>query len=95
MLHFCKFPKRVLVMMLGHEEAIYQIALSHDGHRLASAGWDGTVRVWDLSARRQLGDPLRAQDNTNFLSIAGSPDGQSVIAGTYDESIYLWDVPPP
>ncbi|KAH7906798.1 quinon protein alcohol dehydrogenase-like superfamily [Hygrophoropsis aurantiaca] len=80
--------------MLGHSNVVRQIALSHDGRRLASAGWDGTVRVWDRNTRRQLGDPLWAQDNTGFVSTAWSPDDQSIIAGTVDGSICLWDVPP-
>ncbi|KAH7906793.1 WD40-repeat-containing domain protein [Hygrophoropsis aurantiaca] len=78
--------------MLGHEEGIHQIALSHDGHRLASV--DGvTVRVWDLTTRRQVGDRLQAPDEFSFYSIAWSLNGRSIVAGTREGEIDLWDVP--
>ncbi|KAH7905105.1 WD40-repeat-containing domain protein [Hygrophoropsis aurantiaca] len=79
--------------MLGHEDTVRQIALSHDGRRLASVG-GATVRVWDRNTQRQLGDSLQAQDNVRYFSVAWSPSGRSIITGTMEGSIHLWDVPP-
>ncbi|KAH7905849.1 hypothetical protein BJ138DRAFT_1130274 [Hygrophoropsis aurantiaca] len=78
--------------MLGHEYVIEQIALSNNGHHLVSAGHGRTVRVWDLSARRPLGDPLEAQSEYISAAMAWSPGGQFVVAGSTQGDIFLWDV---
>ncbi|KAH7904055.1 hypothetical protein BJ138DRAFT_38177 [Hygrophoropsis aurantiaca] len=80
--------------MLGHKDGIQQIALSNDGRRLASVDGSATVRVWDRNTRRQLGDSLRAHGDDRPLSVAWSPNGRSIIAGTNVGSICLWDVSP-
>ncbi|KAH7905156.1 hypothetical protein BJ138DRAFT_1165284 [Hygrophoropsis aurantiaca] len=78
--------------MLGHKIYIYHIALSSGGQRIASASRDCTVGIWDLSTRRQIGDPLQAQNGLH--SVAWSPDGLSIVAGDVEGTIYLWTVPP-
>ncbi|KAH7902911.1 hypothetical protein BJ138DRAFT_1120952 [Hygrophoropsis aurantiaca] len=80
--------------MLGHEQYVREIALSPVGRRLASAGYDGTVRVWDLNTRRQLGNSLQAQGTRLFTSVSWSPNGRSVIGGDVGGNINLWDIPP-
>src|SRR4051812_30649642 len=34
----------------GHSGRVHSVAFSHDSARLASASWDGTVKVWDASS---------------------------------------------
>jgi WD40 repeat protein len=38
---------RELLALHGHTEALHTVAFSGVGHRLASAGDDGTIKVWD------------------------------------------------
>ena len=48
-------------------------AASPDGNRLAGGSDDGTVRLWDVATRRQLGAPLA-------VPASGPPDGNFVAA---------------
>ena len=46
--------KRKLAMLAGHVQYASGLTFHPDGDILASASWDGTVRLWDLSTARQL-----------------------------------------
>ena len=37
----------------GHTSGLFEVSFRPDGKALVSAGWDGTVRVWDFAARRE------------------------------------------
>lgn len=57
--------RRPIATLTGHRGDVRHLAFSPDGATLASAGanWDnprpdGTVRLWDVGRRRQIGKPL-------------------------------------
>jgi WD40 repeat protein/DNA-binding SARP family transcriptional activator len=75
---------------LGHTANIHQMRFSPDGSMLASASFDGSVRLWDTQTGRLVFEPLLGHDG-RVLSVAFSPDGRILASGGTDNAIFLWD----
>jgi WD40 repeat protein len=65
-------PSREVAKLEGHGDAVVSCAWSPDGKRLASASWDGTVRVWLSPAVA----PILLDDTAN---VAHVPGGSSLV----------------
>jgi eukaryotic-like serine/threonine-protein kinase len=70
--------------------AVYAVAFSPDGARLATAGAGGAVRVWDRKTRRLAGPPLLGHKKL-VTSLAFSPDGRLLASAGNDLTVRLWD----
>jgi WD40 repeat protein/mono/diheme cytochrome c family protein len=79
-------PRRTLY---GHRDYVYQVAISHDGKRLASCGYDKSIRVWDVESGRTL-SVLREHTDAVF-AVAFSSDDAWVASGAGDRSVKVWD----
>lgn len=72
----------------GQGGTIYDLAFSPDGKLLATAGEDGTVRVWEVAT----GALLRTLEHAGEAwAVAISPD-QQLIASAGEDGIHLWDL---
>jgi WD40 repeat protein len=75
----------------GHTGIVFSVAFSPDGTTLASGGADGTVRLWDVATRRQIGRP-HTRHTRAVHSVAFSPDGTTLASGSADGTVRLWNV---
>jgi WD40 repeat protein len=73
----------------GHAHRLRAIALSHDGRWMASTGLDRTVRLWSLETGT-LARQLPKQSSDDWASVAFSPDGSLVAAGT-NGLVRIWN----
>ena len=73
--------------------AVEGMAFSRDGKLLASAGGDGTVRLWDTVTRQPVGAPLRTGSGGQggVFGVAFSPDGKLLASAGGDGTVRLWD----
>ena len=89
--------------LTGHTKQVNSVAYSPDGNTIASGSTDGTVRLWEVATGKRK--PILNHTNWfNFLfpslnvpvgSIAYSPDGNTVAAGSMDGKVRLWDTQTP
>jgi WD40 repeat protein/serine/threonine protein kinase len=76
------------MVLEGHTNDIYPVAMSRDGSVIASGSWDGTARIWDGESGRQL---FKLTHPMDVQALALAPDGRRLVTVTQDREMRLWD----
>lgn len=78
----------------GHSDSVFAVAFSPDDQKIATGGYDRTVRIWDLTVT-QKGKPLTVATLSGhtgtILSLSFSDDGKLLSSGASDGGVGLWD----
>ena len=74
--------------LLGHQSAIYSVAIDPNGTTIASSGADNTIKLWNAQTG-ELIDTLTGHQNL-VISLAFSPDGKTFGSGSLDGTIKIW-----
>jgi len=84
-------PAAEQFVLKGHELEINDVAVSPDGHWLATGGRDAILRLWDLQNRQNISHPISLQEHEGWISaMTFSNDGRYLATGGYDNTIRLW-----
>ncbi len=77
------------------DEGIVKVAITSDSRMLAAVTWPGKAHVWDLARREELHVLQASQGRPGSTQIAEAvafaPDGKSLITGSWDTTLRLWD----
>lgn len=83
-------------VLRGQESRINKIGFSRDGKLIATASLDGTIQLWVLENNRmERMLPVAFKDHNDFVwSIAFSPNGNYLLAGTRKGILKVWPTKP-
>jgi general transcriptional corepressor TUP1 len=91
--------RRIRHLLQGHGQEIYSLDFSADGRHLVSGSGDKSARIWDIETGSCIFD-LKVDDfvmgengpaDAGLTSVAVSPDGRTVAAGSLDAVVRVWD----
>jgi eukaryotic-like serine/threonine-protein kinase len=76
-------PDEGTTILRGHSSYVYSVAFSADGSRLYSAGWDFSVRAWDVAGGAPAPGVIVSGDLQKgyVTAMAVSPDGRLIVTG--------------
>ncbi|MEL6165941.1 MAG: WD40 repeat domain-containing protein [Cyanobacteria bacterium J06628_3] len=81
---------RELRSFRGHDGVIMAISFTPDGKVIATASFDKTIKLWQVSNGKLLTTLEGHQDR--LWSLSFSPDGKTLASSSFDSTVKLWNV---
>lgn len=81
-------PEAKHTLKAAHAGGVTSLSFSPDGKRLASAGADGTVKLWDVERAKQQATIEAHKGGVNAVAFA--PDGESLASAGADKTFKIW-----
>ena len=89
---------RIKQTLNGHKSPVKSISMFPDNKKFASGSYDKTVKIWGASQRfdrwgKKTGkELLTLSGHTDWVnSVAVSADGRTVVSGSHDNNVIIWD----
>ncbi|MBW4511122.1 MAG: myosin kinase [Scytonematopsis contorta HA4267-MV1] len=74
----------------GHSSTVNSVSFSQDGKIIATASYDGTLKLWDVASARVI-QTFHGHSGT-VNSVSFSPNGKFIASASQDKTVKLWDV---
>jgi WD40 repeat protein len=89
--HYLMRLSKAEPLVIRDQTAVNGVAFSPDGERLASAGGDGTIKVWN-SRTGELVRTVLAAHVDSVVAVAFHPDGRHLASTGADRKVKVWDL---
>ena len=76
-------------VLRGHDDVVFSVAFRADGKQLASASFDHTVALWDVTGLKRL--KTFTQHSDFVYAVALDPAGQFLFSGSKDRTVQMID----
>jgi WD40 repeat protein len=91
----------------GHLQVVHSVAISPDGQTMVSGSMDNTIKIWNLQTGKLIRTIVEHSQTvvaavTNSLTVVApsnpvnavaiSPDGQTIVSGSSDNTIKVWNL---
>ncbi len=88
-LHRAMPELHILHTLRGHTSVVWNVAVSADGARIATAGFEGAAKVWDTETGQEL--LTFSGHKSDVFGVAFSPDGKRAATASADGTAKVWD----
>jgi WD40 repeat protein len=83
-------PGEAVQELYGHTGDIFDVTFAPGDERLATAGADGMVFLWDATTGDELA-AWQAHDDAVY-AVDISPDGKRLVTASQDKTVIVWDI---